>query len=47
MSVLMQALMRLDLKIYIADPYKREFSALSAHPLDRLAVEADEVTQLC
>lgn len=42
-SVLMQALMWAGSQIYIADP-KREFSALSDfYPLDRLAVEADEV----
>lgn len=42
-SVLIQALMWAGSQIYIADP-KREFSALSDfYPLDRLAVEADEV----
>lgn len=42
-SVFMQALMWPGSQIYIADP-KREFSALSDfYPLDRLAVEADEV----
>ena len=42
-SVFMQALMWSGSQIYIADP-KREFSALSDfYPLDRLAVEADEV----
>lgn len=42
-SVFMQALMWSESQIYIADP-KREFSALSDfYPLDRLAVEADEV----
>lgn len=42
-SVLVQALMWAGSQIYIADP-KREFSALSDfYPLDRLAVEADEV----
>ena len=42
-SVFMQALMWTGSQIYIADP-KREFSALSDfYPLDRLAVEADEV----
>lgn len=42
-SVLMQALMWAGSQIYIADP-KHEFSALSDfYPLDRLAVEADEV----
>ena len=42
-SVLIQALMWAGSQIYIADP-KREFSALSDfYPLDRLAVETDEV----
>lgn len=42
-SVLMQVLMWAGSQVYIADP-KREFSALSDfYPLDRLAVEADEV----